>query len=244
MARPIDCFPDPEKLLQLEPEDVGALLLQYLNALTLPQIHRHNLFTPEGDIWKYAGTKRDDVLKAFAEGWAWLQYERLIAPVPGDSSLHNYFITRRGEQLRTSTDYSLFKQGALLAPRALDPVLAHKVVPLFLRGDYDIAIFQAYKEVEVRVRKACAAKGQPVADNLVGTYLMFKAFAVEDGPLTNKEVVVAEREAMRNLFAGAIGFFKNPVSHRDVKLAPLEASELIHFANYLLRIVDPPPPPD
>jgi uncharacterized protein (TIGR02391 family) len=125
-----------------------------------------------------------------------------------------------------------------LAAPTLDPVLAQKVTPSFIRGEYDTAIFQAYREVEIRVRKGCADSGQPIADDIVGIRLMYKAFDTEHGPLTNKEVITAERDAMRNLFAGAIGLLKNPTSHRYVKLTELEASELIHFANYLLRIVD------
>lgn len=240
MSRFADVFPEPETLLQLEPEDAGVLLLQYLNGLADggQRIHRYNLLAFDPDMMSYAGGNRHEVSRAITEAWIWLEHEGLIAPAPDDSSLHNYFVTRRGQKLRNQTDFSAFRRGSLLVPTTLDPLLAQKVVHLFIRGDYDCAIFQAYKEVEVRVRKICAQKGVPIAGDTLGINLMSQAFDPKNGPLRNRHVVAAEKSAMRNLFVGAIGLFKNPSSHRDVKLAPLEASELIHFANHLLRIVD------
>jgi hypothetical protein len=66
---------------------------------------------------------------------------------------------------------------------------------LFRRGDHDVAVFQAFKEVEVAVRHAANAKGAGYADSEVGTTLMRKAFHPETGPLADKTLVVAEREA-------------------------------------------------
>jgi hypothetical protein len=44
---------------------------------------------------------------------------------------------------------------------------------------------------------------------------------------------------MMQLFAGAIGTFKNPPSHRQVNYAsPTEASEVILFADLLMRLLD------
>jgi uncharacterized protein (TIGR02391 family) len=121
-----------------------------------------------------------------------------------------------------------------LGQRTLDPVLAQKVVHLFIRGDYDTAVCQAFKEVEIRVRSA--AKLPP---EKLGVDLMRDAFHLTHGALTDQSPPKAERESRAHLFAGAIGLFKNPTSHRHVGLGPEETRELILFANYLLRLVEP-----
>lgn len=111
-------------------------------------------------------------------------------------------------------------------------------MPAFLRGEYDTAVFQAFREVEVAVRHS----GKFPAD-AVGVKLMRDAFRPAQGtnpagPLTDSALPVAEQEGMMNLFAGAIGLYKNPQSHRNVPTDPMDAAEVIIFASHLLRLVD------
>jgi hypothetical protein len=68
---------------------------------------------------------------------------------------------------------------------------------------------------------------------------MLRAFG-DTGPL--KAGNEDERKAARELFAGAISFFKNPPSHHEIQFEdPREVVDMICFANALLRIVDRPP---
>ena len=115
----------------------------------------------------------------------------------------------------------------------LDPIIAQKVRLNFLQGDYDTAVFQAFKQIEVAVRNSGNYE-----ETDIGVPLMRKAFHADTGNLTNPNQQPAEKEAIAHLFAGAIGYCKNPSSHRDVEITTEEAVELIGLASYLLRIVD------
>ena len=121
----------------------------------------------------------------------------------------------------------------MLPVELLQPTLAEKVWPQFLRGDHDVAVFQAFKEVEVAVRK-----GGNYPNDLLGVKLMRAAFHPDTGPLSDMTLVTAERESEMHLFAGASGHAKNPPSHRDVNLTRQEAARLIVFASHLLAIVE------
>ena len=58
------------------------------------------------------------------------------------------------------------------------------------------------------------------------------------GPLADATALEAEQEALAHLFAGAIGSYKNPHSHRSVTIESTEAAEMIVLASHLLGIVD------
>jgi hypothetical protein len=67
---------------------------------------------------------------------------------------------------------------------------------------------------------------------------MRKAFDPKTGPLRDDAAIDMEKLAISEMFAGLIGAYKTPRSHRHVVLDAAEAAEIIIFASHLLKIAD------
>jgi uncharacterized protein (TIGR02391 family) len=211
-------FPPEAELLQMAPEDLGMHLLKYM---TGPNAETH--------IFNFLQmVTGGNVAYRFMEAWNWLTREGFVALAPNDMYGQKYFVTRAGEAAADLDDFGAWRK-AHLFPDYFDAALVRYVKPLFSRGDYDTAVFRAFKEVETRVRKKSGFKSD------YGRGLMLKAFG-ETGPLMAGDA--EGRKAARELFAGAISFCKNPSSHHEIDFEdPREVVDMISFANQLLRIV-------
>lgn len=234
-----DLFPDVETVLDLEPEELGAAILELW-----PQIadrsgkaHFNQFIDPIYALNRpeiYPQGSQDRVVVVLAEAWQWLEHEGLILDEPTQSMPSTWYRrTRKGEKLKSRVDVEAYRQASLLPRQLLHAVIEEKAWSTFRRGEYDAAVLLGFKAVEVAVRDACE-----YGDDLLGKELMRRAFNEEHGPLTDKHTLKAEREAVSHLFAGAIGHAKNPQSHRDNPLRIDEAARLLMFASYLMDIVD------
>ena len=223
----------PEEILKMEPEELAPLILKYLQKQ--PSINRYNFcLIQDPKIYErlgHVGAKQ--YAECLMEGWTYLERQGFIAPQPGQQNDWS-FVTRKGKKVIEAQDFETYKQSYLLSPERLDPVLLQKVKPSFITGDYETAVFQAFKEVEVRVRKKAK-----LTNSDIGVSLMRQAFKPAGGILTDATAEPGEQTARMELFAGAIGTYKNPSSHRNVPLIdPKEVADIIQFANQLLRIID------
>lgn len=246
-----EILPDAEHLLSLEPEALAGPLLISLenNDNILPEnTIGYDLMVSEieegsssrNPNLNYPQESRDKVLFALMEAWQWLEREGFVAPRPmnlagstGSLASTTYFVTRRGQRVETSDDLESYRKANFSPKAQLHPIIAQKVWSLFLQGDYDTAVFQAFKQVEVAVRETGY-----YAKKDIGVPLMRTAFHKDTGNLTDPNQQEAEQEAIAHLFAGAIGYCKNPSSHRNVEITAEEAVEMIILASHLLRIVD------
>lgn len=228
-------LPAPDVVLQLKPEELAIPLLKCI-IHEEEAGHRNNLilhnFVGVAETEHFGGDKTSEILKSITETWLWLTREIMIAPLPREGGI--MYVTKHGRELAQSPSIETYLRSNLIPQGVLDPRLSSKIQHLFIRGDYDTAVFQAFKEVEIRVRSASS-----LPPELIGVPLMRTAFNVANGRLSDMTRLESERQATSDLFAGAIGLFKNPSSHREVNWEdPMECAELIFLANHLLRIVE------
>ncbi len=175
---------------------------------------------------------RGAALDSLSEAMNWLIAQGLIArDKPGQSTAQSMFITRAGKRVLSEGVAGIMASARLNVD--LHKRLA-RVRTQFLVGEYELAAFAAMREVEIRVRELAKAE-----NSLIGVKLMRGAFKPDGGPLADPNLDQGEQVGMMELFAGAIGTFKNPPSHRQVDYNdPTEASEVVMLADLLMRILD------
>ena len=120
-------------------------------------------------------------------------------------------LSAKGRVAAAGVNFEEIAVRQMLRREMLHPELQGAVYENFASGNYDTAVRDAFVQVEIAVREQAK-----LAATLVGVKLMREAFDPNTGKLTDMTLPVSERERIADLFAGAIGTFKNPLSHRKV----------------------------
>jgi hypothetical protein len=188
MSGLMDFAPSADALLELSTEDLGMILLRLTQDQRTPNVTLSSIEMP---VWnanskEYPITRRIEVARAIGEAWQWLQTEGLLIVSPDQPN--GYFsLTRKAARIRNPADARTYLHGDLLPPAILHPKLVEKIRPMFLRGDYTIAVQQAFIEVEIAVRNAAG-----LSNDSIGVPLVREAFNPKDGKLTEPESVSGE----------------------------------------------------
>ncbi|MEV6536966.1 TIGR02391 family protein [Streptomyces sp. NPDC051639] len=225
-----------DQVRQLPTRDVALLLLQHL-AKTTGYLQYVGLMSSARQAFQDEADA-DRLVERLSDGWCWLEANALLSREPSQSEAFRR-ISRDGRDLAKDPEGITRFEARERLSGPLHPALEATVRTNFELGDYETACFAAMKAVEVAVRDASG-----LDNSLVGVKLMRAAFQPHQGgraggPLADPQAEGGEQEATSALFAGAMGAYKNPASHRTVDFDdPIEAAEIIQFADLLLRQVE------
>lgn len=182
---------------------------------------------------------RNSYTDVISQAFDWLYVEGLTTRLwdPGENGRDDewFNLTPQGRRFLRRGDRALDAHRAeRLLSFDLHESIDGRVRRQFLLGETEAAVMIAMKEVEIRMRDAGELPAELVAVNLATA-----AFKPGQGPLHQPDAEGGEQEATMSLFRGAMGTFRNPVSHRRVDYDdPVEAVEVLLFADLLLRMID------
>ncbi|MEA3189286.1 MAG: hypothetical protein QOD99_3116 [Chthoniobacter sp.] len=153
----------------------------------------------------------------------------------------NYnFVTSRLEyalgtlaELKIATTESVDAAVASLSFDALHPKIVSRCNALLSAGNLEDAVFAAFRTIEEEVRLRSGCEPTDLGVNLISKAMNPKS------PLLRFRSVDSEQESVHSLFRGAIGAFKNPLSHRSVDYPEqVRVLELLAFASLLMQMLD------
>jgi hypothetical protein len=167
-------IPDAQVLLSLQPEELAGKMLFILRKRNQGRNTAGESFilsTLLSNLWPtnyvagyeppYPAELRNEINLAIAESWGWLIAQALLVPVGTAGNADSYVLGRRALKFQDESQFATFIVTRMLPKDSLHPRLADKVWSAFLRGEYDVAAFQAMKAVEVYVREAAKLPDGP-----------------------------------------------------------------------------------
>jgi uncharacterized protein (TIGR02391 family) len=232
-----------EDLLDLTREDLAYALLRCMQERRGDPIHPVNrdsavseLFSitdPISPMERRALEKKLNM--AFREAFEQLESWELIEPAEGENGKNGYIVlTEKGVKTNARVDFEGLRQRRLLVSEMLHPALRGDVYADFLAGKFGKAVFGAFKIVEIQVRQAAR-----LSEAEYGAALMQVAFNEKNGSLTDPNETPSQQKALRMLFEGALGRFRNPEGHTDRVFADaMEPMQELMLASRLLRLLD------
>lgn len=237
----------PEEILRTPVEQLGLLILHRLQEVDDGWSGSRNFivnyFAEARDAnAPYPGAlgtgqiqNQDAVEAKLSEAWSWLDRAGYVMTDEraGGGQWRTLTTTGRETLSRPVVDVLRRIRAGKLLPETLHPRIEAQARADWNAGDFESAIFKSCREVEIAVREALGLEGT----GLIGVGVINAAFG-SNGPLVDAGQDPGEREGTRAAYAGLIGAFKNPGSHRHFSPDdPVQAAEIIGFADLLMRML-------
>jgi hypothetical protein len=239
-------FPTLEAFLDASPIELERAVLRVYRERTDDQLRR--MTTPQSiatELFEAGGYtsndphRRNEVDIRISRASKMLDDTQLIQE-PDTTNGKNGFrvISDKGRQIVGEVDFIAARIRSRYSRDMFHADLPDAAWNAFRSGDYDTAVYEAFKALESSIRKKGIGQNSIGATDH-GVSLMLKAFDVNAGPLTDKAAPKGRTERRRELFSGAFGELRNPVAQGDPKITdPLVAVEEMIAAGMLQRIVD------
>ncbi|OXX35678.1 MULTISPECIES: TIGR02391 family protein [unclassified Vibrio] len=150
-----------------------------------------------------------------------------------DEGEEAFYPTKVGFRFSEREFRRVVEKYALMPESYVHPILINKCFSLLKSGEFDSAVIQAFKAIEVFTREKIGA-----SNDIFGERLLKKAFNADDGILTNMNLPKSERCAFLSYITGAFSFYRNSSAHRDLKLDFVSAFDRIAVASDLLKAIE------
>ncbi len=238
-------IPTGAALVRSKPEELAVAVLRSLNALDDARASRMTRLREPFSLTNYCvgqANRYDDVSHeesalAISAAFQHLVTMGMLTPSPHAANFGWFLLTARAKTIKSDADYARYLHASRFPRDSIHPLVEKNTISEYMSGDYETAVFKAFKTLEDLVRKRA---GLP--NEMIGTALMRTAFNPVNGPLTDITEHEGEREALAHLMAGAIGRFKNPTSHRFTGLDdPVATLEILQLASSLIRVAETRP---
>lgn len=166
------------------------------------------------------------------------RFNREVKEIEGSEDDYEtiYHPTKYGFQFPESQFKNVINNWTILPSTLVHPDIIDKSFDLLAKGQFESAVLQAYKQIEIRIREK-----SNLPNDEYGVNLIRKAYNPESGILTDSKLPIAERQAFSNYIAGAYALFKNPVSHRNVQMDFFDAFEKIIVASQIIKLIEKSP---
>jgi len=243
----ISLFPTVDRLLAALDIELQRAVLRFVAEATDDRMRGFGI-TRDGVVIALFGhggyeadyKKRQSVERVISRAWKALEDLNFIEePDPANGKNRYRVISSKGRAALAGIDFAAAKARTAFIREMFHPSLPDAAWHAFSVGDYDTAVFEAFKAVEAAVlKKGMGRIGITQGD--YGVALMRKAFDSRSGPLTDMSARPPPRRDRRcELFTGAFGELRNPKAHGDSTITDtLVAVEEMMTASTLQRIVD------